>query len=105
MTGKQKRDRAANIGDEALDLEPGLARDAFIELRSEGDGEMVQLVRDYLSGGAVTAEESGVATRLSGAGQQLAVRIDRYQILRELAAVAWVLSTWRPEQTTSFRRR
>ncbi len=51
---EEKRKLAADIGDEALDIEDRVERETFIEKRCAGDPELEQHVRQYL----VDAEES-----------------------------------------------
>jgi serine/threonine protein kinase len=86
MAEKDKKDRAADIGDEALDLDAGPAREAFIEERSAGDPEMARQVREYIAGGDITGMEetrdlNEPPGEHSGSGSR---RIDRYQVVREL---------------------
>jgi hypothetical protein len=52
MRDREKRDLAADIGDEVLDLDPGPAREAHIEERCGGDPQLAQFVREYLEGSA-----------------------------------------------------
>jgi len=51
MTDREKRDRAADIGDEALDIEAGPGRDRYIDEHCAGDSELAQYVRQYLGVG------------------------------------------------------
>jgi len=48
MTDKAKRALAADIGDDALDREPGGEREAFIEQKCAGDADLVNYVCKYL---------------------------------------------------------
>lgn len=49
MTDREKRNRAADIGDQALDLEAGPQREAFIEGQCHGEAQMAEHVRKYLT--------------------------------------------------------
>jgi eukaryotic-like serine/threonine-protein kinase len=50
MTEQEKRDLAADIGDEALDFDDDSSRKIFIEEKCGNDASLAQYVREYIDG-------------------------------------------------------
>jgi serine/threonine protein kinase len=87
MDRQVKRDRAANIGDEALDVDAGPQRDALIEGQCAGDPELAAYVREYLAGfKEVFSTKHQVFIEPKKPAERVQIKLKRYKLARVLGA-------------------